>query len=453
MTRKVLILPLEIVNRELDARLLHALFALRRGWEVYVGANAVINRGIWRLPRGVFLLTTLTHNRLYLSCLLKKAGFPIQGWDEEGLIYKNRDLYLTRRVSSETLANVDQIFAWGEASARDLDIRAAKVGKRASALGNPRLDLLRPELHAFHAGEAERIRREIGDFLLLNTNFPSVNLVVKRDISFHKRSSPRDQEFRHQAERTYRRFIEHRRFMFRAFQELLPVLAQALPEGMKLVVRPHPAENAETWKGLARSLPNVIVASEGNVIPWMMASTTLLHNDCTTAVEARLLGKEPVVYTPEGMPKDGPCFLPNAVSHQARTLDEILDLLNAIRQGEVNNASLEEILDRHVSARRGKMAAERAVEYAEELLARQECATSASGPSLRFFGVLRHAWKKLRARHRTDKYIARVFPPLSPAMLEHRLHRLGRILDMPVDDVRVKKIGNRLFHLRMDKPR
>ena len=449
--RKVLILPLEIMRRELDARLLHALFALQQDWEIYLGANAVINRSIWKFPRGVFLLTTLTYNRLYLSRFLKKAGFYIQGWDEEGLVYRSRDVYLTRRVSSETLAHVDQIFAWGEASARDLNIRAAKVDKRAIALGNPRLDLLRPELRSFYAGEAEKIRGEIGDFLLLNTNFPSINLVVRREIPYHKRSSPRDLEFQGQAERDYRLFIEHRQFMFRAFQELLPQLARTLPRDMKLVVRPHPAENAGIWKKLARAHSNVVVATEGGVIPWVLASASLLHNDCTTAVEARLLGKEPIAYVPPGMPEEGPCYLPNAVSHQARTLDKIMDLLATIRSGNIDNTSLEAILDRHVSARRGKMAAERVVEYAEELLARQEGVGLTQSWRLRAFGLLRHAWKKFKARRRTDKYIAGVFPPLPSSMLEERLRRLGDILHMPMDDVQVEKIGNRLFHLHRER--
>ncbi len=450
MANKVLILPLEIMHRELDARLLHALFALQRGWEVYLGANAVINRGIWKFPRGVFLLTTLTHNRLYLSRLLKKAGFSIQGWDEEGLVYKDRDVYLTRRVSSETLANVDQIFAWGEASARDMDIRAAKAGKRAIALGNPRLDLLRPELHPYHAAEVEKIHREIGDFLLFNTNFPSINLVVKREIPYHKRSSPQDQEFRQQAEKNYRSFIGHRQFMFRAFRDLLPALARALPAGMKLVVRPHPAENPDVWKELARTHSNMIIASEGSVVPWVMASATLLHNDCTTAVEARLLGKEPIAYIPKGTPENGSCFLPNAVSHQAHDLDGIMDFLAAIRDGNIDNAPLEAILDRHVSARRGKMAAERVVDHAEDLLARNENAGLAPPWQLKAFGLLRHGWKKLKARKRTDKYIASVFPSLPPSMLEERLSRLGEILNMPMDEVQIKRIGNRLFHLRKE---
>jgi len=39
----------------------------------------------------------------------------------------------------------------------------------------PRSDLLRPEMHAYYAAEVEKIRREVGDFILVNTNFNHVN--------------------------------------------------------------------------------------------------------------------------------------------------------------------------------------------------------------------------------------------------------------------------------------
>lgn len=445
MTRKILILPLEIVRRELDARLLHALFALQRGWDVFIGANAIVNRMLWKFPRSVFLLTTLTHNRLYLARLLKKAGFAIQGWDEEGLIYKDRDVYLTRRVSSETLAHVDQIFTWGEAGARDVNLRAAKVGKQAIPLGNPRLDLLRPELRPLYAAEVQKIRDSVGDFVLLNTNFPSVNLVVKRGIQYTKRSSPKDQEFRRQADIGYRRFIAHRKFMFRAFQELIPALASALPAGIKLVLRPHPAENIAPWQALARMHENVVIATDGPVVPWVLAAQALIHNDCTTAVEARLLGKEPIAYMPPGMPVDGACFLPNAVSHKAPTVDDLMDVLHAIRTGRIENADLAAILDEHVSAQRGKMAAERAVEHAEKLA---EIIDFGAQPlHLRAFCLLRHGWKKILAYKHTDAYIDRVFPPLHTADIEQRLLRMGRLLDIPTSDITVQKMNHRLFLL------
>ena len=451
MTSKTLILPLEILRRELDARLLHALFALRRGWEVHLGANAIINRALWKFPQGVFLLTTLTHNRLYLARLLKRAGFAIQGWDEEGLIYKDRDVYLTRRVSSETLAHVDQIFTWGAAGARDVNLRAAKVQKQALPLGNPRLDLLRPELRPLYAADVAKIRDAVGDFVLLNTNFPSVNLVVKRGIQYNKRSSPKDQEFRRQADESYRQFIAHRQFMFRAFQELVPALADALPRGTKLVLRPHPAENIEPWQRLAQGHTNIIIAADGPVIPWVLAAQALIHNDCTTAVEARLLGTEPIAYVPPGTPKNGDCHVPNAVSHTARNLAELTDLLSAICAGAVDNRGLEAILDDHVSARRGKMAAERAVEHAEALAA--ERTFGAQPAHLRAFCLARHGWKKFKARKKTDAYITRVFPPLSVAEIERRLRRMADLLGMDVTGMELRQTGNRLYLLRMGRNR
>ena len=41
--------------------------------------------------------------------------------------------------------------------------------------GNPRSDMLRPELRSFYEPEAEEIRKTYGNFILVNTNFNHVN--------------------------------------------------------------------------------------------------------------------------------------------------------------------------------------------------------------------------------------------------------------------------------------
>ncbi|HHN73264.1 MAG TPA: hypothetical protein ENK13_04160, partial [Thermopetrobacter sp.] len=126
---KTLILPVDIKSREFDARLLHAAFALQRGWRVIVGSKTLINRAIWHLPRGVYLFSTVGRSRIRNARRLRRMGFASQGWDEEGLVYGDRALYRRQRLYAPTMALVDQLFAWGEESARDMRIVAEQAGK------------------------------------------------------------------------------------------------------------------------------------------------------------------------------------------------------------------------------------------------------------------------------------------------------------------------------------
>ena len=57
------------------------------------------------------------------------------------------------------------------------------------------------------------------------------------------------------------------------------------------VVRPHPSDDRQTFVNAFEGLKNVHVISEGSVIPWLIASKFVIHNECTTAIESYLLEK------------------------------------------------------------------------------------------------------------------------------------------------------------------
>jgi hypothetical protein len=65
-------------------------------------------------------------------------------------------------------------------------------------------------------------------------------------------------------------------------------LATADP-ALKLVLRPHPAENTTAWLEEFIDLPNVEVIREGSHAAMILGSRLVLHTGCTTGVESMLL--------------------------------------------------------------------------------------------------------------------------------------------------------------------
>ena len=57
---KFLYLPIEIAARELDARLLVALFAVKNGMEVIIGQKWLMQQNMAALPPGAFLFKTMS---------------------------------------------------------------------------------------------------------------------------------------------------------------------------------------------------------------------------------------------------------------------------------------------------------------------------------------------------------------------------------------------------------
>jgi hypothetical protein len=178
--------------------------------------------------------------------------------------------------------------------------------------GNPRADLLRRPLRGLFADEVEAIRAAHGRFVLVNTNFSRVNHLQvgqSRHLKWLREKRPDDPRGG---------FAAHKFNLFHAFLEMLPALAEALPE-RRFIIRPHPSERISTWQALAEPLPNVSVQHRGNVVAWLEAADALVHNGCTTAVEAFLVGCAAYAYMPLRSPSfDHP--LPNGISLQCDDL-------------------------------------------------------------------------------------------------------------------------------------
>ena len=49
-----LLLPVETLNREFDGKLLLALHAAERGWDVVIGKRSTLHDHVWRLPRSIY---------------------------------------------------------------------------------------------------------------------------------------------------------------------------------------------------------------------------------------------------------------------------------------------------------------------------------------------------------------------------------------------------------------
>ena len=237
---------------------------------------------------------------------------------------------------------------------------------------------MRPEMRQFYETEVEALRRAHGDFILMNTNFNHVNAFYPGLNLFKPVKRPGDRaRFGRAARGMSREYAEglrdHKQTIFEHFQRLIPPLEQAFPKHT-IVVRPHPTENQEIYRRIAAQCSRVRVTNEGNVVPWLLATRALVHNGCTTGVEAYVLRVPAVSYraTVNDTYDYGFYRLPNLLSHQCFTFDELCGTLGKILAGELGPADGDErraLIDHHLAGLEGPMACERIVDVIEEIAA------------------------------------------------------------------------------------
>ncbi|MFC1875758.1 surface carbohydrate biosynthesis protein [Thermodesulfobacteriota bacterium] len=377
--KPLLLIPVENQVRELDPKLLLACIAARRGFSSVIGSRQQLDFRIASFPRGIYLSKSMTVRSIRMFKILRNLGHEIVAWDEEALVHLPPETYFSRRLSPKAMGYLSHLFAWGQDNV-DLwqQYPQLPIQVPIHISGNPRNDMLRSEMHGFFKNNIAKLRHAYGDFILVNTNFNHVNAFYPVQGLFLPLKKHGDKpKFGRSARGMTRKFAEgfrdHKLAIFEDFKALIPCLERAFPNHM-IVVRPHPTERHDIYHEIASQCERVRVTNEGNVIPWLMAAKALIHNGCTTGVEAYVMRVPTISYraTVNDYYDYGFYQLPNRLSHECLNFEQLRATLMKILAGEIGAVDGNEskvLIDHHLAAINGPMACERIVDIIEKIRA------------------------------------------------------------------------------------
>jgi len=463
--KPLLLIPVENQVRELDPKLLLACVASRRGFSSVIGSRREMEMLIDSFPRSIYLSKSMTVRSLLFFWVAVKYGHDIITWDEEALVHLPPETYFSRRLNPAAIRYVSRLFAWGEENA-ELWRQYSHLpqGIPIHVTGNPRSDLLRPEMHAYYAAEVQKIRRDFGNFILINTNFNHVN-AFGPDMNLFKpvQKAGETPKFGRAARGMSREYAEglrdHKLAVFRDFQRMIPELEKSFPD-YTIVVRPHPTEGHDVYRRIAAACRRVKVTNEGNVVPWLLSAKALIHNGCTTGVEAFELGVPALSYRVSVNETYDAGFyrLPNALSHNCFSFDELRDALQRILEGTLSAPDGENrraLVRHHLAAQDGPLACERMVEVLEQIASDQARPLSRALPrrferwlTSRGLHLVRHVKSMLPGSHNRPEFQRHRYPVLPMGEVAARLSRFQQLLG---DDTRlaVEPITATIYRIRV----
>lgn len=384
---ETLLLPVETAARELDAKLLLALFAAEAGFTCHIGVMSRIQRP--GFPPSIYVSKSVRFAKAVRQ--MAAFGHTIVAWDEEGLARFNDKVH-SARIEPEAFRLPQILFSWGKSNTDLWRKHPYYDGRPIIDAGNPRVDLLRRELHPLYTATVADLQRRYGAFALFNSNFGMVNHFKTSGRGAKVGSKSHDAE----AFVTFRRAAEaHKRKLFEAFRAAIPVMANDLAPH-RLVIRPHPSEDHAAWRQAAEGLGNVSVIYEGSVVPWELAARCLIHNGCTSAVEAAVLHLPALAYRPVADPEFD-IALPNALSENFTDLAalcararQLVETPRSTGQGDGYGALLHE----NIASLEGPLACERIVTALCEL--RDRGSRTPASPLARLMARGRYAWRRAK---------------------------------------------------------
>jgi len=447
-----LIIPVEIQVRELDSKLLLACVAAERGFPVILGSRHYIHFVAHKIERGLYLAKGGGPEHRAFE-ILRRFGHEIVAFDVDGLVRVPDHEYYRMRMTEQAISRISHMLAWGQDDAQMFQGFPDYPGTPIHVVGNPRIDLTRPDLRGYYDPEVNALRERYGDFVQINANFAGINNIMpshsKERIAAEREGPALEGQYS-------KDHSVHRLALFERFVELVPAISKAFPK-LTIVVRPHPLENHESYIKAASSCPNVQITNEGNILPWLLAARATISNGCTSTVESYLAGTPSLGYYPI-TDELHDLELPKAVARCCFDEGSLFEALTDVVEGRFvskDDGATAARVARHVAALDGRLSSDRIVDVFESA-GYLERRPSAGSWTARLKGHFKNRRRTARSRERmaltkTDhKKILHEhrFPEISAEEIQSRVDRF-RATTGRFEGVVVEPHSDHVFKIRV----
>lgn len=448
----------ESVPRELDSKLLLATIASSKGHKVLVSNLGGITRGMKSgvLAPGIFHTKSLTpgERKIAKHQFIINSGYVISSIDEEGgLVDSTYDKFAKSRYSNQTIDQSSAVFGWGSEDFETLRRIYPKHSYKIHKTGSPRADLWKSTFSNYWGVPNKKPDKP---FLLISSNLSFTNNVNQfyEIIRNNKKSGYYDRE----PETFFNHFgqLAEENQMISAYIKAIKYLANN-NNGYDIVFRPYLNEKVEAWKVYLEDIPNVHVVREGSINAWVNNAFAIMHNGCTTALEATVTGKPVITYIP--FKQNHAREIPNQLGHLVKTPEQLSTKVNSIFQ-DIKNINhketvkiIPEIISNKIYLDNEELAAEKIVKVWESL-ENKNLSKSSNWVMFKWllnimklrdtFAIL---LKKLYPKKYGSYKINHKFPPLNKKEVLNRINKLQKILGIK-EKLDCKLVGDRTILIK-----
>jgi|GEM_PF-1493248 len=316
---------IEIIDRELDGILYQALHLAARGIPLLIG-DRMVNQFIKTTTSPVLFLDK-DQNRKTNTAVLNHGGLVIN-LNAEGQGFADNPPQV--QINFARVINyTSKVCVWGQLQYDILcDLIPDEQREKVIITGHPSFDLASPRFNDYYRDQAI-VGRYGEDYTLINTSFAMFNHQMGFDY-YMKMLSGMD-EWKvygtpEHIEHLKKRCVHQERTAL-ALIDLAKTIAQTYPD-RHVIIRPHPAENPDFYLKRIEGFDKITVTSEGTVRKWISTAATVIHHDCTTGMEAALMGKLVLQFEPfEGI--IGSMKTLQRVGHRTTSPSKILELMKS----------------------------------------------------------------------------------------------------------------------------
>ena len=309
---QICFINVEIKKREFVSRIDLAIELVKRGVNVVIGEcdDLKILQKLGSKNSYILGKCAQPETLSKFNSLLKK-GWKFGALDEEGLLPDSLRSFADQRFSLEVAKTCKDFFFFGQKQKKAFDKIFGPLNSFITS-GNPRTDMWQANCFGLFDQTTKEIKKKYSDFILLPLNFGYyTEEAIRNDKAYNKILAQKSE------------------FLFDSFCKLAEKFARK--QKYNVIMRPHPTDDPKAIKrlikkhGVKSDLVHCI--NSYDVFPWISAARALLHNCCTTSLEAGFCGTQVITYAPSNtsLLKEDDV---NKLFPVAKTYDEALTLIS-----------------------------------------------------------------------------------------------------------------------------
>ncbi len=322
-------MPIEVAKREALPKSFLAATLAKRGFSVLLFQDYIFDKHGYIGP-GIYIgkncfKTEVPYDIKYYNNL-KAQGISLLYLDEEGGVFGGSSVKgwkerIIQRVDPKSLSSNDCYMSWGTWQA---EVFREHSKAKVIITGSPNFEICKKEYSESLKSVDDEITNGVKDYILINTRFAAANRSKGTGEIFGKNSSSSQLLPSNFVTSLYSMDYIYLGY----FINLVRVISEEF-KNIKIILRPHPAENHDIYKEIFQNYDNVTVCNDGNVATWLRRALVVIHNGCTTAIQAKFACIPIINYTPSfdtdidncGDVKIG---LLDSVGHKAVSIREVV---------------------------------------------------------------------------------------------------------------------------------
>lgn len=324
MLRKKVAIIVDNPKRDLPSCVLVACSLATKGIDAYLLPINQMAQSLFTLRPDYVLLNYIRINNEKIATQLSRAGIPFGVLDTEGGVFtrlpdtKKLNFFNVLSSNKKILSVIQDYFCWGTDILSEIKLEGCFRDDQLSLTGTPRTDFYHRSFLPYHQSSIQNQK-----CILINSSFP---IIGPKFSTKQKELSELHKKFNYTQS-----FLDQLVVDLETARNKLIAVAESLANKFPdqgFVFRAHPFEDDTIYKNAFVNLPNMTVTNERTVDEWLMNSLALVHYECSTAIEASLIGVPALSFS--GHQSIKPIIHADKVTHFLNNADEFVQVLQQI---------------------------------------------------------------------------------------------------------------------------